>query len=226
MPRPAAQPSKRLLAAATAERAGIERQRQRLLKQRQTLHDKIDRLDAELTELDERARMIDRLAPVETGAPAAHETDPTSGAEDSKVVRGPQIRQAAVKVLLADPRRPQALHYRDWHALLEQNGYVVAGKDPLAVFLTQLNRSPVVRRGTQSGVYELNTGAVAQLHRRLEERQRELRKLIAAPSSAADLSAIRSQRTSLNQEIGKLESALQEAEQTLAGHPVHLAAAS
>ena len=67
----------------------------------------------------------------------------------------------AVTISLPDPRHPQALHYREWFALLEQNGYAVAGKDPLAVFLTQLSRSPVVQRGTQSGVYELNAAALA-----------------------------------------------------------------
>ena len=133
------------------------------------------------------------------------------------MLRGPAIRAAAVKVLLAHPRRPEALHYRHWFVLLEQAGYAVAGKDPLAVFLTQLSRSPLVRRGTQGGVYELDLQAPARLRHQLEDLQAQLRDLAApASSSATDLSALRSRRTALNLEIGKVEKALEEAEETLA----------
>jgi hypothetical protein len=142
------------------------------------------------------------------------------------VLRGPAIRQTAVKLLLDDPRHPQALHYRDWFALLDQGGYAVAGKDPLAVFLTQLSRSPVVRRGTQCGVYELNLDAVGRLRHQLNERQRQLRSLTSAAASPTDLGGVRSQRTALTQEIDRLEKALEEAELTLAGGPSSLAAAS
>ena len=62
------------------------------------------------------------------------------------VLRGPAIRREAVCVVLAHPDRPDALHYRDWFALLKQAGFEVAGKDPLATFLTQLSRSPPCAR--------------------------------------------------------------------------------
>jgi chromosome segregation ATPase len=221
------QPSRRLLAAAAAERDGIERQRKKLLAYRQTLHAQIEELDAQLAELAQRVLLIERLS----GVNAHSEVHATSSAqppadEDRKVLRGPAIRQTAVKLLLDDPRHPQSLHYRDWFALLDQGGYAVAGKDPLAVFLTQLSRSPVVRRGTQSGVYELNLDAVARLRHQLNERQRQLQTLTSASASATDLSGIRSQRTALTQEIDKLEKALEEAELNLAGDPSNLAAAS
>lgn len=48
---------------------------------------------------------------------------------------------------------------------------------------------------------------------------------VALSANSADLSGIRSQRTSLNHEIGKLESALQEAELLVRSDPPHLAAA-
>lgn len=225
MTQPARQPSRRLLAAATAERAGIERGRQRLFSQRQKLQEKLDRLDAELAELDERAKLIDRLAPQNGSDTPARTSQHRPADSAAKLLRGPAIRHAAVKVLLADPRRPQALHYRDWYSRVEQQGYAVAGKDPLAVFLTQLSRSPVVRRGTQSGVYELNLAAVDNLRCRLEERRLELRNLVAASANSSDLNGIRSQRTAVNHEIGKLENALQEAELLLASDPPDLAAA-
>ena len=45
-------------------------------------------------------------------------------------------------------------------------GHEIAGKDPLAVFLTQLSRSPVIRKGTRAGVYELDPTAPQRLRTR------------------------------------------------------------
>jgi septal ring factor EnvC (AmiA/AmiB activator) len=123
-------------------------------------------------------------------------------------------------VLVAHPRRPEALHYREWFELLAEAGYSVAGKDPLAVFLTQLSRSPLVRRGTQSGVYELELEAPARLRSRLQDLQAELRELTTTASTdTADLSSIRTRRMALNLEISKVEKALEEAEETLSKGP-------
>ena len=226
MKRRPAQPSRRLLAAAAAEHAGIERQRQQLLARRRTLHAQIVDLDAALAELSERALLIERLAGEDIGSDAPASTAAQSPrAEGKTVLRGPAIRRTAVTILLSDPRHPQALHYREWFALLEQNGYAVAGKDPLAVFLTQLSRSPVVQRGTQSGVYELSVGALAELRRQLDSRQRELATLTSPSAITTNLSTVRSQRSSLTKQIDKLEKALEEAEVTLGTDAERLAAA-
>ena len=175
-----------------------------------------------MAEVDERMMLIDRLA----GENPPREQPPIEAEDDSHdggpaaILRGPAIRAAAVRVLLAHPRRPEALHYREWFGLLADAGYSVAGKDPLAVFLTQLSRSPLVRRGTQSGVYELELQAPAGLRRRLHELQSQLRELTATPSSeTTDLSSVRSRRMALNLEITKVEKALEEAEATLGKGP-------
>jgi hypothetical protein len=226
MTRRPSQPSRRLLAAAAAERAGIQREREQLTAVRRALQAQIDDVDDQLAQLAERSLLIDRLSGTDTSSqgqptvPAPH-TD----SQEKTVLRGPAIRQTAVKILRAHPRQPQALHYREWFALLGQGGYSVAGKDPLAVFLTQLSRSPVVRRGTQSGVYELDLDAVDRLRRELAESQQQLRMLTSA-SSTTDLSTIRAQRTSLTREIDNLEKALEEAQHTTGGEPRSLAAAS
>lgn len=226
MKRHASQPSKRLLAAAAAERAGIERERRQLLEHREALRTQIDELDARLADLVERALLIDRLS----GAGARNDAHATPVKHPSgdhlTVLRGPAIRQTAVKLLLDDPQHPQALHYRDWFALMERAGYAVAGKDPLAVFLTQISRSPVVRRSTQSGVYELNLDAIRWLRHQLNEHQQQLRTLTSTPASATNLSGLRTQRTAITQEIDKLEKALEEAEHTLSSETASLAAAS
>jgi hypothetical protein len=208
-------PSARLVRAAAAERADLHRHRERLRAAREELRAELARIEASLRELDERDALLDRLAgPAEAVAPA---TEPTEVVErrTHAALRGPAIRRAAVEVLLAHPDRPQALHYRAWFDALAAAGYEVAGKDPLAVFLTQLGRSPVVRRGTQSGVYELDPAAPRRLRDELDALHAELRGIAAAPSATADLTAIRGRRAALTAQITQVEKALEEAEAVL-----------
>ncbi len=83
------------------------------------------------------------------------------------------------------------------------------------MFLTQLSRSPVVRRGTQSGVYELDPGAPRRLRDRLDALHAELRGIAGTPSATADLTAIRGRRAALTTQITQVEKALEEAEALL-----------
>jgi len=225
MTRCSSPPSARLLRAVAAERGDLERRRDGLLERRRRVQAELDEIDASVAELDERLMLIGRLAGADP--PRDARTQPPADAEHkspdeppASVLHGPAIRAAAVRVLLAHPRRPEALHYREWFGLLADAGYSVAGKDPLAVFLTQLSRSPLVRRGTQSGVYELELQAPARLRGRLQDLQAQLRELTATPASeTADLSSVRGRRMALNLEIGKVEKALEEAEATLSKGP-------
>jgi hypothetical protein len=226
MTRRTSAPSARLLRAVAAERGDLERRRDALLERRLRVQEELDQIEASLVEFDERLALISRLAGEDAPRESPHSGDAIAAAQSSpgtgaqSVLRGPAIRAAAVRVLLAHPRRPEALHYRQWFELLAEAGYAVAGKDPLAVFLTQLSRSPLVRRGTESGVYELDLQAPTRLRRQLEDLQAQLRELTGAPSSrATDLSSIRGRRSALNVEIGKVERALEEAEETLRSAP-------
>lgn len=212
-------PSARLLRAAAAEREELGRHRARLLTARDKLRDELAAVETSLHDLDERARLLDRLA-----APAAEQPgNRARGAEDpvgrraATRLRGPAIRRAAVETLLALPERPEALHYRDWYDALRGAGFEVEGKDPLAVFLTQISRSPVIRKGTQPGVYELDTAAAHRLRERLDRLHEDLRALSATPSPATDLAAVRSRRAQIHAEIGQVEKALVEAEELLGG---------
>jgi hypothetical protein len=137
-------------------------------------------------------------------------------ARGDRVLRGPEIREAAVRALV-QRGAGEAMHYRDWFALLVDSGHSIAGKDPLAVFLTQLGRSPAVRRGSGAGVYELDRHAGARLRASLDGLQRELRELAISP--AADLSAIRARRDRLNADIGRVERALEEIGRVLGPAP-------
>ena len=213
---PAPTPSARLVRAAAAERAALGRHRERLLSARESLRAELRAIEASLRELDERDALLDRVAgpPAPPAAAVAIEGARPASRERAPL-RGPAIRRAAVEVLLAQPEAPQALHYRAWFDALEAAGYEVAGKDPLAVFLTQLSRSPVVRRGTQSGVYELDPGAPRRLRDRLDALHAELRGIAGTPSATADLTAIRGRRAALTTQITQVEKALEEAEALL-----------
>ena len=62
-PPPAPPPSTRLLRAAAAEREQLERHRSQLLGTRESLRAELDRIEDGLREVEERHRLLDRLAP-------------------------------------------------------------------------------------------------------------------------------------------------------------------
>jgi hypothetical protein len=214
-------PSTRLLRAAEAEQAGLAGHRERLTERRRELLAELRQVDDALTVVDERLAALGRLTGVPTrvaGAAGQTETvdaEPKDGADaadpDRELLRGPAIREAAVRVVISQPERIEALHYRRWFGLLQEAGYAVAGKDPVAVFLTQVTRSPVVRKATEPGVYEVDRQAPLRIRQRLERLQGELRELAAAPSAPFDLAAIRARRRELDLEISQHERALEEA---------------
>jgi hypothetical protein len=190
-------PSARLVRAVTAEREELERHRARLAREAQELRAALARIEKGLDEIDERCELLDRIAPM---TPAS---DTPQQAGDN-LLRGPAIREAAVAALLESGS--DALHYRDWYELLTRDGHAIAGKDPLAVFLTQISRSPVVRKGARPGVYELDREAPQRLRQTLDDLHKELRELTAS----GDLTQIRARRAQLTAEIGRTERALEE----------------
>ncbi len=218
--------------AAAVERAQLDRHRERLFQSREQLRAELERVERSLVEVDERRRLLDRLAPAAIEAAAPTTTDvtgdrskaasnsshaetetPEADADDqgARELRGPEIRTEAARILLADPAAPEALHYRDWFQRLLGAGFVVAGKDPRAVFLTQLTRSPVVRKSTQAGIYELDRHAAERLRRMLDDLQAQLRELTAPSAPTTNLAAVRARRAALSKEISRAEKALEEA---------------
>ncbi len=199
----APQPSARFLRAVAAERAELERHRNRLAAEATELRAALARIEHGLAEIDERCGLLDRLTENENKAPEHREEDDV---DESTVLRGPAIRARAVAVLVARGR--DSLHYRRWFELLTGEGHVIAGKDPLAVFLTQITRSPVIRKGEKAGVYALDRHAPERLEQGLKKLQREL---AATATATADIATIRARRMQLTAEIGRAERALEEA---------------
>lgn len=207
--------SSRLLRAAAAERAGLARHRERLLAARASLREELDRVEASLDEIKDRDDLLARLAPAAAAPTAERDDAAATPLPEHVLLRGPEIRKAAVRVVLDHLDQPEALHYRQWYELLTSSGYVVAGKDPRAVFLTQISRSPVIGRGTQTGVYYVDKMAPKRLRKLLAELHAELRSLASEPNATTDLAMIRERRAAITAQTGKTERALEEAEALL-----------
>src|SRR4051794_39532512 len=115
----APRPSARLLRAAAAERAELERHRARLTTEADELRAVLARIEHGLAEIDERCVLLDRLAP--TPPEPALEADDGAQHEDGKALRGSDIREVAVKLLVDNGR--EAMHYREWYELIERAGH-------------------------------------------------------------------------------------------------------
>jgi hypothetical protein len=72
-------------------------------------------------------------------------------------LRGQRLLEVAIKLLEEKLGRGHEIHYREWFQLLQEHGYRVGGKDPLATFLAQINRSEAVESlGKRTGRYRLS----------------------------------------------------------------------
>jgi hypothetical protein len=192
----------------SAGRGQLVRRRERVLAQ-------LEPIDHALAEIDRRVALLQQLAGPFPVADDAAEAVRTRSSEQ-QLLRGPAIREAAVRTLRAQPATVEALHYRDWYELVRRAGHTIAGTDPLAVFLTQLTRSPVVKRSTQPGVYALDLAAPQRLRGELDRLGRELRQSTAPRLHATDRANAQARRRELQLSIERHERALEEALRTLA----------
>jgi len=140
-----------------------------------------------------------------------------AGTTAARTLRGQAIREAACSALAASPRAHDPVHYKDWFGLLRAEGLIPAGKDPLATFLTQLGRSPVVTRTSGQGVYMLDHDFPARARHKLEQLRGELRDAHDAPvgPNATDVAAVRERRSQLVTEVDRVERELEEAMRSL-----------
>jgi hypothetical protein len=107
-----------------------------------------EQLARQALELERRVRELDELL---GRSPQMRLDLPSEG------LRGQSLRDAAVEVLVRRRGLGEPIHYRQWFELLVSEGHRVGGKDPLASFLTQVTRSPVVERAPDdAGVYKVD----------------------------------------------------------------------
>src|SRR5581483_8067665 len=78
-------------------------------------------------------------------------------------LRGQRLREVAVEIAARRRGINEPIHYREWFGLVVGEGHRIDGKDPLATFLTQVTRSPVVvREDSEPGVYRVDPVAGSQ----------------------------------------------------------------
>ena len=113
------------------------------------VHDEAEQLEHVVSD-----RLIDRMDEMLGRAPQL------SLESMHEELRGKKLQEIAVEVLRQRHGDEATVHYRDWFELLQDAGVRVAGKDPLASFLTQIARAPEVESvRPRSGLYRLRTAA-------------------------------------------------------------------
>jgi hypothetical protein len=117
-----------------------------LRAQSRRLHELTERVDADLERAAALVRQIDEML-----GTAPQLCLPVSGD-----LRGQRLQGIAVELLRQQRGVGVEVHYREWFELLLEAGVRVAGKDPLASFLTQVSRAPGVESvRPRSGLYRL-----------------------------------------------------------------------
>jgi hypothetical protein len=208
--------------AARAEHQRLERELARLLARREALAKELAELDVQSTNLGEQLVALSRFlqdAPALDGSTPRLRAVPKDAPPEGVALKGARIREAAVRVLAESPDAHAPVHYRTWYELLRREGLVPAGKDPLATFLTQIGRSPVVRRTTKAGTYELDFEFANRVRERLVELREALRDSHDLPPEA-DVTAIgraRTRRAELTNKVAAAERSLEEALRSLGG---------
>ncbi|MGD0272301.1 MAG: hypothetical protein ABSB96_00990 [Gaiellaceae bacterium] len=115
-----------------------------LRDQSRRLHEFVERVDADVEETSRFLRQMDEMLGLA----------PQLSLEMHGELRGQRLREIAVEVLREKKGVGSVVHYREWYDLLLDAGLRVAGKDPLATFLTQIARAPNVESvRPRSGLY-------------------------------------------------------------------------
>lgn len=135
-------------------REAVERERelvaQRLAELRDQaarLHVLVEQVDAEVAENARLLRQMDEML----GLAPQLSLEALQGE-----LRGQHLREIAVELLRQKKGIGVTVHYREWYELLLEAGLRVAGRDPIATFLTQIARAPGVESvRPRSGLYRL-----------------------------------------------------------------------
>jgi hypothetical protein len=118
-----------------------------LRSQAERLHAVVEDVDREVADTARLLRQMDEML----GLAPQLSLDALHGE-----LRGQRLRETAVELLRQKKDVGSVVHYREWYSLLLEAGVRVAGKDPLATFLTQVARAPGVESvRPRSGLYRL-----------------------------------------------------------------------
>ena len=157
-------------------------------------------------------------APAATGAEAGAASASGERAAPRERLAGAALRRKAVSTALRRARVREPIPWREWLAWMRADGFEPAGRKPDATFLTQLARSPLVRRSPRAGVYLLDPSRLTELREQLDALHAELSEL-PPPSQLALLGDSRARRRALQTDIARVERTVEEAWELLSGEP-------
>jgi hypothetical protein len=141
--------SQRLREAATAERALVAKRVDDLREQACRLRELAEGVETDLAATTRLLHQLDEML---------GDTPQLSLTPSDETLRGQRLRDVAIQVLKHHKGEATAVHYREWYELVVHDGHRIAGKDPVASFLTQVSRAPEVEPvGRRSGLYRLRT---------------------------------------------------------------------
>lgn len=139
--------SEHLTTAVEDERAVVAERLEQLKEQAVRVHEIAERLDEEVETNARLLRQMDEML----GLAPQLSLEWLHGE-----LRGHRLQEIAVQLLREKKGVGAVVHYRDWYDLLVDAGARVAGKDPVATFLTQVARAPSVESvRPRSGLYRL-----------------------------------------------------------------------
>jgi hypothetical protein len=122
-----------------------------LREQSRRLHELVDQVDRDVEETARMLRGMDEML----GLAPQLSLDALHGE-----LRGKRLREIAVELLRQKRGVGAVVHYREWYELLLEAGVRVAGRDPLATFLTQIARAPGIESvRPRSGLYRLGAAS-------------------------------------------------------------------
>jgi hypothetical protein len=194
---------------------------QKLRAECETLRDQASETERRAQKLRDDAATADRRA---TELEELLGTAPQLPLIQKNELGGARLRELAIKVLARRRGLNKPIHYREWFELLAEEGHKVGGKDPLASFLTQLSRSPLVAKdSSRNGVYHLRTGdALEELQADLQKARSELARAVRGIDASVNtnppadqLEGLLGLKRSLESRIGGLERKIAEAKRTL-----------
>jgi chromosome segregation ATPase len=201
--------------AARADRERLARALARNKERQAQLEAELVALEKERQQLQDRDRLLESLGAHAVPQPRS-ELGENADTVDHEILRGAQIREQAARIFYKRYGPGTARHYRELFNLLVESGVEISGKDPIATFLTNLSRSPVVVRGGESGTYAIDADAPDMLRARLGELHAELVDLAGVISrNDGPAQDLLDHRAELMSEIRKQERLLAEAERVL-----------
>ncbi|HEX7289536.1 MAG TPA: hypothetical protein VF250_00290 [Conexibacter sp.] len=143
-----------MIAAAESLEGRLHTEYERLAARVEDQRAQADRLRGLADQLEERTQRDEHL--LEELAAALGVSTQLRIESLSPMLRGQRLQEVAVGILRTKWEPGREIHYKQWFALVQEEGHRVGGKDPLATFLSQVHRAPEVERtGPRTGRYRL-----------------------------------------------------------------------